>query len=240
MKSAPTTTARWLGAAFLFVLVISMVSGVAQAAVTGAGGAAEALAGIHTRTALWHFGLVGELVTSAGILTLAALLYAVLRDAGRPAALVALAWWIAEGVALAVTRVGGFALVPLADALVSPGAGAGVMDPAAILVVAEGLRATMDAGYDIHMLFYLLGAVIWFALFYRSRVLPRPLAIWGILAESVALVAGVVDLMGVTVHVAFFAHLALLELVVGGWLVVWGADGPGARAAGSPLAKGAV
>lgn len=221
------TTPRWLGAAFLFVLVVSVAGGSIQEAATGTGDTASMLMGIAANPTLFRIGLLGELLTAAGIMALAMLLYAVLRDTGRIVALVALGWWLAEGVTLALSRAGAFALIPLAEAF----AGAAPDAAAGHVATADALWAVADAGFAIHLFFYLLGALLWFGLFYRSRVLPRAIAVWGLVAESVALVASVADLAGVAVSMAFFAHLALLELVVGLWLLVRGAPAAGMEAA---------
>jgi hypothetical protein len=78
------------------------------------------------------------------------------------------------------------------------------------------------------MLFYCLGGVLWFYLFYRSRCVPRVLSALGLAIESLGLVGMVLLLSAVPVSMLVFYPIAALELAVGLWLLVRGVpDAPG-------------
>ena len=72
------------------------------------------------------------------------------------------------------------------------------------------------------MLFYSLGGVLWFYLFYISRYIPRVLSILGIVIESVGLIGMVLLLLAINVSMLLFYPIAVLELVVGLWLMIKG------------------
>ena len=72
------------------------------------------------------------------------------------------------------------------------------------------------------MLFYSLGGVLWFYLFYRSRYIPHVLSIPGLVIESVGLIGMVLLLLAVRVDILFFYPIAVLELAVGLWLMIKG------------------
>jgi hypothetical protein len=115
-------TPRLLGAAFLTVFVASILSGALLNSAIGSGSISENLMNISNNLTLMRISILVELVTSLGIVVLAALLYIVLHKQGRIIAFVALGWWLAEAIILAVSKIGAYALIPLSLAYVKAGA----------------------------------------------------------------------------------------------------------------------
>jgi hypothetical protein len=72
------------------------------------------------------------------------------------------------------------------------------------------------------MWFYSLGGILWFSLFYKSKYIPRVMAVWGIVAVSVGVVGIVIGWFDVRVNFLFFLQIAVFELTLGLWLVVKG------------------
>lgn len=222
-KCAP----RLAGAAFLLVLVSSALSGVLRTSVVGSSSVSDILVSISENLALWRSSIVIELLTSVGIVVLAISLYAVFKKQHKILALIGLGWWLAEAIILAVSKIGAFALIPLSAELVE----AGAPDPSAYQALGRFFYHVLDRqGNEIHMLFYCLGGILWFYLFYRSRSIPRIMSIPGIAIESVALVGMVFLLFGASVSMMLFYPIAVLELAVGLWLVIKGTrDGSEAK-----------
>jgi hypothetical protein len=177
---------------------------------------AEVLDRLETGLPLLRAGNLLVVVTSVAIVVLASLLYLALHDAAGPLALVALGWWLVEAVLLAVSAIAVQAL--LAAAAAAPD---GDVAPqlAALLVAVQGAAVTL------HMLFFCLGALVWYGLMLRTRLVPAWLAAWGL--------AGVVLMLVDTVLLVFDPALGLgpvmyalyvpYELVIGLWLLVRGA-----------------
>jgi len=105
-------TIKLLGAAFLLVFVASILSGSLQTAAIGSGSISDILVSISENLTLMRISILVELVTSIGIVALAALLYIVFGKRYKIIALVALGWWLAEAIILAVSKIGAFALIP--------------------------------------------------------------------------------------------------------------------------------
>ena len=212
-------TSRFLGVAFLFVLVASALGTVLSRAAAGTGDMSSVLSGIADHPALYRGSILAELATGVGIVVLAVLLYEVLSGQSKPLARIALGWWLAEAIVLCVSQVGAFATMLLSNQY----AGATASQRPALLALGDSLyNGVGTSGYNIHMMFYCVGALIWFALFYAADSIPRALAVWGVIAETIALVGILVVLSGVSVSILVFAHIALLELVVGLWLAIKG------------------
>jgi hypothetical protein len=72
---------------------------------------------------------------------------------------------------------------------------------------------------------FCLGGFIYYYLFYRSRLIPRWLSGWGIVAIILMLAAGVAALFSdspVTGYVPLAIPIAVQEMVLAVWLIVKG------------------
>ncbi|MFC2002085.1 DUF4386 domain-containing protein [Chloroflexota bacterium] len=210
---------RLLGAAFLFVFVASLISTQLLTSVVGSGSISDILVNISDNLTPMRTSILVGLVTSVGIVVLAVLLYVVLYKQNKSIALVALGWWLAEAIILAVSKIGAFALIPLSLEFVGAGA------PAASYFQTLGdflYSGIYQQGDNIHMLFYCLGGVLWLYLFYISGYIPRVLSVLGLVIESVGLIGMVLLLLAVRVDMLFFYPIAVLELTIGLWLMVKG------------------
>ena len=103
--STSKNTIRLLGAAFLLVFVASTLSGALLDSAVGTGNISDMLVNIANNVTLMRVSILVELVTSLGIVVLASLLYFVLHKQGQIIARVALGWWLAEAIILAVSKI---------------------------------------------------------------------------------------------------------------------------------------
>ena len=212
-------TPRLLGAAFLVVAFSSLVSGLLRESAVGSGGMSDVLVRVAGAPDRLRTSNVVEMVTSAGIVVLAVLLYVVLREESRIVALVALGWWLAEAILLAASRIGTFALIPLGRDFVAAGAPQHSYYQAIGGLLYDGVYRQ---AYTMHMVFYCIGGILWYSLFYRSRYVPRAISLFGLAAATVALVGIVVELLGQDIPMLVFVPLGLFELTIGVWLLLRG------------------
>jgi hypothetical protein len=214
-----------------------------MAAVGSGGSISDVLVNVANNPALVRIVILGDLLTSLGIVALAALLYVVLNKQGPIIALVAFGWWLVEAMALAVSKVGLAALIPLSHEFVQ----AGGSDQSHYLGLGGFLYHSLvtQLGSTTLMFFYCAGGVLWYYLFYKSRYIPRAISLFGLAAVSVSLVGIVFVLMGFDVPIIVFLPVLPFELTIGGWLVVRGAtdgsEGAGllARISSSPVERDA-
>ncbi len=212
---------RLLGAAFLIVFVASILSNALFSSAIGSGSISDNLVNISNNLTLMRISILVELVTSLGIVVLAALLYVVLHKQNKIIALVALGWWLAEAITLAVSKIGAFALIPLSLEYVK----AGAPDASYFQTLGNFFYYGVDRqGWAIHMLFFCLGGILWYTLFYKSRYIPRALSLWGIV--SVSLVSINVLLMlfdrSLDLGMIIFPPYLVFEALIGPWLMVKG------------------
>lgn len=121
-------------------------------------------------------------------------------------------------------------LVPLGEAL---SAGPGTASPAGIRL--GNLMIDSDATNAVLALVFCLGAVMFDLLLYRSRIVPRWIALWGLGSIPFYLVADLLAMSGVigansSAQVLMFLPLALQEMVLAVWMIARGFR----PAAGSP------
>ena len=221
---------RLLGAAFLFVFFTSLISGVLLKNVIGSGDMSRDLLSVTGDAGLVRASALGQLLTSSGIVVLAVLLFIVLKPISRILALVALGWWLAEAIVLALIQLGVLTLIPLSQDFVGVGA------PAASIHQALGAfvyTAFVKHGMSLHMWFYCCGGLIWYTLLFRSRYMPQVIPAWGLVAVVMALAAAMLELCGYAVPLWVSIPLAPFELAIGFWLVV---KGIGDRSAQQPAA----
>ena len=70
-----------------------------------------------------------------------------------------------------------------------------------------------------------LGALMFYYLFYQSRLIPRWLSIWGLAGAVLYLAAPLLDMFGYSLGV-LMAPLAVAEIVLAVWLIARGLDSP--------------
>jgi len=218
---------RYLGTAFVAQFVTSLAAGVLSGPIL-AGSISKVLVNVSHDLAPMRASIVLELLTSVGIMVLASLLYIVLRDGHRIVALVALVLWLAEAVMVAVSMLGLYALLSLGAACIGAGT------PASSSYQTLGtlfLGVNQHAG-DIDMLFFCLGAVLWYALLFRSRLVPRVLSLWGLLAVLLVFVGTLLFVWDRSLNpsIALYVPYVPFELVIGLWLLIKGASLPATQA----------
>src|SRR5271166_2850893 len=120
--NAPQPDSRILGFAFLLQFFTSLAGGlILIMGLVVPGDTATTLLRIAARPWLLRVNILDEMITAAGIIWLAALLYTALREHGRGAALTAFALYILEAVLLAVSRLALFPLLSLSSQYASTG-----------------------------------------------------------------------------------------------------------------------
>jgi len=207
---------RLLGVAFLMVLLLTF-SEFWALSIIGTGSVSDSLVSISNNLMPLRLSILLGLVLSAGIIVLAVLLFVILQKQNKTIALIALSCYLLESVTLVLRQLSVYALIPLALEYTK----AGALD----LSYFETSGAVfLDIGrwvYDIHLLFFALGGILWYILFYRTRYIPRLLSIWGIVAVALVLVASI--LAGFEIRsIALVLPNAVFELAIGLWIVIKG------------------
>jgi len=215
VKYAP----RLLGAAFLFVILTSLSCGILLNSATGTGSTSALLAGLSKDPALFRLAILGGMLNSTGIVVLAVLLYAVLKQQNQLVARIALGLWVAEAIFYAIIQLGLLALIPLSAEFVGAGAPAGSYYQTLGDFLYNGI---FNQGMTIHMWFYCVGGLLWYYLFFRSNYIPRIIPLFGLLAVALGLGSVVFQLLGYEISILFSLPILPFEIAIGTWLLIKG------------------
>ena len=75
------------------------------------------------------------------------------------------------------------------------------------------------------MLPFCVGAILFYYLLYKSRVIPRVLSAWGLVSVPIVLVATVLAILGYRVPFLVYVPYVPFEWVVGAWILIKGLGG---------------
>jgi hypothetical protein len=213
---------RYLGAAFLGVVLTSLASGVFTDTATGSGGISDILVNASTNAGAMRLAVLAGLLNAVGIVILATMLYTVLRGQGRTLALIALLCWVGESFFYTLNQIATTGLVALGTDFVKAGM------PADSFYQTLGSFLYSDVyhlGGVILMFFYCAGGLAFYYLLFKSRFVPRWLSGYGLAAVAVGLVGAGVELLGNDLGLLPFIAVGPFEIVIGFLLLFRGIDG---------------
>lgn len=221
--SIEMNTIRLLGATQLLVLGFGMLGGLLLKSVVGSGSISDILVNISKNLTRMRISNLAILVECLAIVVLGVLFYIIFNKEYKIIALVALGCFLAEAITLAISKIGAYSLIPLSQEFVE----AGAPEPSYFQTLGDFLYYGVDRlGFDIHMLFFCLGGILWYYLFYISGSIPRVLSVWGLVAVCLLSITTLLvlydpDLKDNPVMVLGLPYLPF-ELFLGVWLIVKG------------------
>ncbi len=220
-----TTNARLAGFMFLFYTAVGSTLHFLMTRATDAEGTAAMLARIAEHASDVRVSVVLSLLESFSALVLAVALYAITRDEDHELAMLALVCRVGEGVIGAIGIPLKLGLLWLATAGTGPGA------PDVATVNALGAFLLMPVpGIPIGTVFFAVGSTLFSYLLLRGRMVPVPLAWFGVLA-SVLLVAVLPLQLAGFVNGAWYLWIpmAVFQVVLALWLLIKGVAAPATR-----------
>jgi len=211
-------TPRLLGATFFIVAVVSALSGFLLLSLIEPDNISATMINISEDPTKMQMSIVGEFITSIGIVLLAVLLYTTLKGQNQIIARWALGLWIIEAATLAVSRISAFSLLNLSQEFIK----AGSPDPSYFQTVGSLFYESAQFGYDLHGLFWALGGVLFYYLFLRSRYIPIAFPLFGIILTSVAFIGTLLEFFDFAVPMYVFLPSLPYEMAIGIWLMFKG------------------
>ena len=150
-------------------------------------------------------------------------LYPVLKKYNEALALGAVGFRLIEAVFYIVNIIGLLSLVMLSQEFVR----AGAPDASPFQILGTLIQAARSwAGFVFGVGAFSLGALMYYVIFYQSRLIPRWLSGWGLIAATLSLAAALLVMFGVKPLSPFFTVLILPiffnEIVLEGWLIFKG------------------
>ncbi len=160
--------------------------------------------------------ILGENITAAGIIFLGAILFITLRKQNEKTALVAMGIYILEAALLAASTIAAFFLLHISQEFIPAG------QPAYLQAMGNLALESSNFGSTLAMLAFCLGAIPFYYLLDKSRIVPRVLSLWGLIAVFPCLVATLSAIFGQALPFFVYIPYAPFEFVIAIWILVKG------------------
>jgi Domain of unknown function (DUF4386) len=220
ISSQQQFAARLAGFLYLFLMVCGVVGEfVARGNLIVDGDMAKTIGHIAASPHLFRLGILCDLTAFAGDVAMAVALYVLLSPIGKYLALTCAFWRVAEAAVLGAITLNSMTML----LLLAPRYGHS-FSPGQVQSLVELFNDSHDAGYTIGMLFLALGCMGFSFLLFRSRYVPRWLALCGLISY-VAMLAGCLITMvfpDAPIGLGFYMPAGIYEIVIGLWLLIRG------------------
>ena len=213
------TTARIVGVLYLAGMVVGIGGNIfIQSILTTPDG----LASIAASSMLLAFGAVCWLATAAGDAAHGILMFPVLKRHSERSAVGYLTARIIDATFIAVMALLILIQIPLAAAYLN----AGIADTFSLHALSTVFDQANLYAYDFAMITVGVAGLILCTAFYRTGLIPRPLAVWGLVGYLVILTGSVLQVLGFDLHSIHAIPGGLWEGFIGVWLIVKGFSTP--------------
>jgi len=218
MQSTHRSIARIAGVLFIVATAASLLS----VAFLGSAGSADYLTNMAADEGSVTVGVLLRFIAAFASAAIAVSLYPVLRRYRQGLALGSVAFRLIEGTFYALGAVSVLLLLTLSQEFVKTGG-----DPAYFSQSGTLLKALDDWAGLAGILAFYMGGLLYYRVFYQTRLVPRWLAAWGVGGVVLGAAAALLVLFGVTgsmspVQIALNAPIGLQEMVLAVWLIAKG------------------
>lgn len=171
--------------------------------------------------------IVGALlafIAATASASIAIFLYPVLKKYNEGLALGSVGFRLIEGMFYIVAAIGLLSLLTLSQEFVK----AGDPDTSSFQTLGALILAVRDsAGFVFGVMAFCPGALMYYSVFYQSKLIPRWLSGWGLVGATLCMVAGVLVMFRLiipvsSIHIVLNLPIALQEMVLAVWLIVKG------------------
>jgi Domain of unknown function (DUF4386) len=215
------TSTRRISIATGTLLILGTVSALTAAALVPALTGSDYLAGVASHPSRMEAAALVYLIAAGASVAIAIALYPVLKKAGAALALGAVVFRTIEAAMYTTVVVSLLSVLTLGQRLAT----APAADRAPVHVLADSFLSVRDHSNLAAVFAYSTGALMYYALFYRSRLVPRWLSVWGMAGVLLILTACLLALFrnnAVTGYTLLILPIAIQEIVLAVWLLVKG------------------
>jgi len=153
-------------------------------------------------------------------------MYPILKKHSESMALGAVGFRFIEGAIFMVGVILVMSLVPLSQGFVDAGTPANSPFQAIGAILVAGY--TIDHAVVPGVFAFSVGALMYYTIFYQTKLVPRWLSIWGIIGVLLGIANGVIDMFGgmpvETVSMLLDLPIFINEMVLAVWLIIKGFD----------------
>ncbi|WP_054023883.1 DUF4386 domain-containing protein [Bacillus sp. FJAT-28004] len=163
-------------------------------------------------------GMFLELINSAAVVSIAMLMFPILKKQNEAIALGYFGSRIMESVLLIVSIIGLQLLVILSQEYIASGA----VDSEYFQTIGTLVVKGQHAAFDMGMLALSLGSLMFCYLMYRSKLIPRIISVIGLIGYAALFASGCLGIFGLDVGMILYIPGAIFEIIFPIWLIVKG------------------
>ena len=209
------TTARIVGVLYLAGMVVGIGGNVLIQSILGG---PDHLSTIAANSMLLALGAVLWLSTVAGDAAHGILMFPVLKPHSERAAVGYLAARVIDATFIAVMALLILIQIPVGIEYLN----AGSSDTSYLQALSTVLTAANLYAYEFAMITVGVAGLILCSMFYRARLVPRLLAVWGLIGYAVLLLGSVLQVLGFNLNSIQAIPGGLWEVFIGVWLIAKG------------------
>jgi hypothetical protein len=209
------TTARIVGVLYLAGMVVGIGGNVLIQSILGG---SDHLSTIAANSMLLTLGVVLWLSTVAGDAAHGILMFPVLRPHSERAAVGYLGARIIDATFIAVMALLILIQIPVGIEYLN----AGSSDTSYLQALSAVLTAANLYAYEFAMITVGVAGLILCSMFYRTQLVPRFLALWGLIGYAILLLGSVLQVLGFNLNSIQAIPGGLWELFIGVWLIAKG------------------
>jgi len=213
------TTARIVGVLYLAGMVVGIGGNVLIQSILGG---PDQLSTIAANSALLAMGAVLWLSTVAGDAAHGILMFPVLKPHSERAAVGYLTARIIDATFIAVMVLLILVQIPLGMEYLN----AGSSDTSSLQALGAVFTQANLYAYEIAMSAVGVAGLILCSMFYKTQLVPRLLAVWGLIGYAILLLGSVLQVIGFNLSSIQAIPGGLWELFIGVWLIVKGFSSP--------------
>ncbi len=211
-------TARIVGALFLIAMVTSLLGGLWLESILNAPDYLVTVSANETQVII---GVLLELINGIAVVSIAVLMFPIFKKQDEALALGYVAFRVIEAVIIIAAVISPLSLVALSQEYLSAGA------PDASNFHNLGTSFLAVRAYLVGQMlgiFFSLAALLFFYLLYQSKLVPRFISVWGLIAVSLVFAWNLLDLFGISISVGIIFGLPIIlnEIFLGIWLIIKG------------------
>lgn len=221
IETSLTVYARLAGLAYVLIILIGIFSvSYIETSLVVAGDDAATVNNLLANQLRFRIGVLSEILMFVLVILLSLALYVILKRVDKNLALLALLWRFGEAIiggGVAVLS----GIVPLLLLNRESALNAEQLQPLVGLFL-----AVRGAGLDVVLIFVGAGGTLFCYLFFKSKLIPRILASWGMLTYMSMLILAIVSILVPDIlestKMIFYAPGGLFEIIIGLWLLIKG------------------
>jgi len=222
-QASATSYARVAGFLYIFIIIIGVLNGIfidSKLIVTG--NDAATATNIIANDLLFRTGIVSILILYAAVVVLSWALYVILKKENKNLALLAMLLRFGEAILGGATVLIGFIVLGLLN-----GKGySTVFETEQLQALVRLFLNVRTAGLDIVLIFVGMGGTVFCYLFFKSKYVPRLLAVWGIFTYLSMLILSFISILFPNhpemIEIVLYTLGASFELIFGFWLLIKG------------------